>query len=71
MTIKYRCDHSTGTPNKELDLICRTCMMAWIHRHNKLLDFVNKLAMDLKYSSRIGLAIHHEAEELLREIGEL
>lgn len=69
---KYHCDHSPGSGKKELDLICRTCLRAWIARHNKMLEFIEQLADESVYERYENLnEMNWAAFDLLKEIGEI
>lgn len=52
----------------KLDLICGGCVKAWIARHDKMEDFIKKIAFD-DNEFKGEYPITWKAEELLREIG--
>jgi hypothetical protein len=63
---KYKCDHTPGTERTEdqhLDLICRSCLKAWMARHDALLAFVKETAV-MQDGCNCG-----KAEKLLKEMG--
>ena len=61
---KYQCDHSPGSGKKELDLICRGCLMKLVNQKNRLLVIVKQIhEANRTYSG--------DVEKLLKEIGEL
>lgn len=74
---KYKCDHSPGSPNKELDLICRGCLRAWIGKHDLLVEFVKHISEIrndvLDEDMYIGVldGVIDESKSLLKIIGEI
>lgn len=79
LTTKYQCDHSprSGSGSKELDLICRGCLRKIVNQRIKLLEFVKSISNHFNLNEseldfmKFYVAKEHEAEELLKEIGEL
>jgi hypothetical protein len=67
--IFYECDHSPGTQNKEIDLVCGTCLRDLVNLHNKLLDFVIELSKPFPDRDDYREFIREEAEKLLKDIG--
>lgn len=60
----YRCEEH------RLDLICPGCVNAWISRHDKMLEFVKKIAYQRTEHEEMA-QISWDAQDLLKEIGKL
>lgn len=60
----YKCE------DHKIDLVCSGCVKAWIARHDKMLEFIEKIAF---YPNEFEELSHAscDATEILKEIGKL
>lgn len=74
---KYNCEHSTGSSDKGLDVVCIVCMRALIERHNEMLSFIKHISEIrndvLDEDMYIGVldGVIDESKSLLKIIGEI